>query len=51
MDNLAIAKILKEIAVYLEMDNVPFKPRAYEKVAEVIGDLSQEVSEIYKKKG
>jgi len=51
MVNQEIAKILKEIAIYLEMDNVPFKPRAYEKVAEVIADLDEQVSEIYKRGG
>lgn len=51
MDNQEIAKILGEIAVYLEMDNIPFKPRAYEKVAEVIKGLSEEAAEIYKKDG
>lgn len=51
MDNQEIAKILRAIAIYLEMDNVPFKPRAYEKVAEVIDGLSEEASEIYKKGG
>lgn len=49
--NQEISDILREIAVYLEMDNVPFKPRAYEKVAEVIAGLGGQVSEIYKKGG
>lgn len=51
MDNKEIADILKEIGIYLEMDNVPFKPRAYEKVAEVVASLSEPLSEIYKKGG
>ena len=51
MTNQEIAKILREIGIYLEMDNVPFKPRAYEKAAETIDALGEEVKEIYKKGG
>ncbi|MDP3999555.1 MAG: DNA polymerase/3'-5' exonuclease PolX [bacterium] len=51
MNNRQIAEILEEIGVYLEMDNVAFKPRAYEKAAEAIFGLSEEISEIYKKGG
>ncbi len=51
ISNRAIAEILYEIASYLEMQDVPFKPRAYEKVAGVIEGLEEEVSEIYKKGG
>ncbi len=51
ISNRAIAEILKEIAIYLEMQDVPFKPRAYEKVAEVIAGLEEEVAEIYKRGG
>ena len=49
--NAEISQILGEIAEYLEMDDVPFKPRAYQKVADVIGALDEEVVEIYKKGG
>ncbi len=49
--NADIAKILSEISIYLEMDDVPFKPRAYEKVAETVGSLDEEVSDIYEKGG
>ena len=35
--NHQIAKILNEIAAYLDVDNVAFKPRAYEKAAEARG--------------
>src|SRR3989344_2638015 len=51
MTNQEIAKILREIGIYLEMDNVAFKPRAYEKAAETIDALGEEVKEIYKKGG
>src|SRR3989344_4348186 len=49
--NSEIAKVLREIGEYLEMQDVPFKPRAYEKVVIVIGELAQEASEIYKNGG
>ncbi len=51
ISNQSIAEILKEIAEYLEMYDVPFKPRAYEKVAGVIAGLEEEVEEIYRKGG
>ncbi|TSC89754.1 MAG: DNA polymerase (family X) [Parcubacteria group bacterium Gr01-1014_3] len=51
MDNNSIAKILYEVGEYLEMQEVPFKPRAYEKVAQVIESLEEPVLEIYKKGG
>ena len=49
--NEDIAKVLGEIGEYLAMQDVPFKPRAYEKVAETIRSLSESVSEMYKKGG
>lgn len=49
--NSDIAHILSEIGEYLEMQDVPFKPRAYEKVAEAIGSFEEDVSEIYKEGG
>ncbi|MGC9046657.1 MAG: DNA polymerase/3'-5' exonuclease PolX [Minisyncoccia bacterium] len=51
MSNKEIAKILREISIYLEMDEVPFKPQAYEKAAFIIEDNDQELSEIYKEQG
>ncbi len=51
ISNQAIAEILKEIAMHLEMQEIPFKPRAYEKVADVIGGLEEEIAEIYKRGG
>ena len=33
MKNQEIANIFYQIAIYLEMDNIPFKPQAYEKAA------------------
>ena len=51
MTNQEIAKILSEIGIYLEMDGVAFKPRAYEKASEAIAVLNRQVSEIYEKGG
>lgn len=51
ISNQTIAKILSEIGEYLEMQSVPFKPRAYEKAALVISGLEEEVAEIYKSGG
>lgn len=49
ISNQEISKILYEIGEYLEMKNIPFKPRAYEKAAYSIENLEEEISEIYKK--
>ncbi len=49
--NQEIARILYEIGEYLDMQGVQFKPRAYEKVAETIESLQEEVADIYKKGG
>jgi DNA polymerase (family X) len=46
--NAAIAEILREIGEYLEMQKVPFKPRAYEKAAQAVDALEREVVEIYR---
>ena len=51
MTNSEIAKILYEISEYLEMEDIPFKPRAYEKAGIVIESLEENISEIYKKEG
>lgn len=51
MTNQEIAKILHEISEYLAMDDVPFKPRAYEKSALIIEGLEESIDEIYKKDG
>lgn len=49
--NADIAEVLSEIAEYLEMQDVPFKPRAYEKAAGEIVSLEESVAEIYGKGG
>jgi len=51
MTNQEIAEILREIGTYLAMDEVRFKPRAYEKAATAIGDLGRDIVDIYKEGG
>jgi len=51
MHNLEVAQIFREIALYLEMQGVQFKPRAYETVAYVLEALEEPVTEIYKRGG
>jgi DNA polymerase (family 10) len=51
MKNQEIAKIFYEIAYFLEMEDVKFKPYAYEKAALTLEGLEKDVEEIYKKEG
>jgi len=51
MRNSELAQIFREIALYLEMQGVQFKPRAYEKVAYALEALEEPVSEIYQRGG
>jgi DNA polymerase (family 10) len=49
--NQELAKIFYNIALYLEMDEVPFRPQAYEKAAVNLEILSEDVESLYKKGG
>lgn len=51
INNQKIAKILYEIGEYLEIQDVQFKPRAYERAAHSIEALEESVSDIYKRGG
>lgn len=51
MNNQDIARILYEISEYLAMQNVPFKPRAYERASEVISSMNEELSDLFKRGG
>ncbi len=51
MTNKDIARIFYEIAEYLEMDGVRFKPYAYQKAAITLENLSDDVADTYKKGG
>ena len=51
MTNQEIAKIFYEIAEYLEMEDVAFKPYAFQKAAITIETLEEDVRDIYRKGG
>lgn len=51
MVNQQIAKIFYSISEYLAMDEVPFKPQAYEKAGRVLEGMSDETEDIYKQGG
>lgn len=47
ISNHVIAEILHGISEYLAMQDIPFKPRAYEKAALVVESLEEQISTIY----
>lgn len=51
MINREIAKILYEMAAFYEMEEVEFKPRAYEKAALGVENLGRDVGELYHEGG
>src|SRR4030042_836347 len=51
MKNHEVARILKNISILLDMDSVPFKPRAYKKAALTIEALERDVEQIYREGG
>jgi len=51
MKNQELAKIFYEIADYLEMDRVAFKPYAYQRAAIALETLEEDVQDIYKRVG
>ena len=51
MKNQEIANIFYEIANFLEMEAMAFKPYAYRKVAITLETLEEDVEDIYKKGG
>jgi DNA polymerase (family 10) len=51
ISNQSIAEVLRQIGEYLAMQHVQFKPRAFEKAAETVGSLEEEVAETYAKGG
>ena len=48
MKNLEVAKLLNEIADYLEFADDTFRVRAYRKAALVIEGLSEDIEQIWK---
>ncbi len=51
MKNSEVARILKNISILLDMDDVPFKPRAYEKAALTVEALEEDVEQTYRNGG
>jgi DNA polymerase (family 10) len=51
MRNQEVAKIFTNLATYLYMEDVPFKPRSYERAATAVESLSQDIEELYKTEG
>ena len=51
MDNQQISKILYEISENLEMEDEPFRPRAYQRAARAIEAQDRDLNNIYKKGG
>jgi DNA polymerase (family 10) len=51
MKNKEIALIFNEIAEYLEMEGVPFKPYAYQKAALTLETLQDDVEDLYSRGG
>lgn len=51
MRNAELARCFRDIAAYLDMDDVPFKPRAYEKAAQAIESFDRPLTEVYRDGG
>ncbi len=51
MKNQELAKIFSNIALHLQMEDVPFKPQAYERAATALESLSTDVQDIFKQEG
>ncbi len=47
MTNAEIARVLNEIAAFLDMDGVPFKPRAYEKAAHAVEAADESLAGVF----
>lgn len=51
MKNQEVAQVLFEIGEFLELQEVPFKPQAYQQAAVAIDNLEEDIKEIYEKEG
>src|SRR5207249_3044179 len=51
MRNAELARVFRDIAAYLDMDDVPFKPRAYEKAAQAIESHDRPLEQVYRAGG
>ncbi|MFA5730144.1 MAG: DNA polymerase/3'-5' exonuclease PolX [Candidatus Paceibacterota bacterium] len=51
MKNQEVAQILFEIGEFLELQEIPFKPQAYQQAAIVIDNMEEDIFSLYKKEG
>src|SRR5437879_13287392 len=51
MRNVELARCFRDLAAYLEMEDVPFKPRAYEKAALAVESYDQPLEQVYRQGG
>lgn len=51
LSNADVAQALREMALFLEMDGVPFKPQAYERAADTVLGLVQPIADIHARGG
>lgn len=51
MTNREIANVLQEISIILALDDIAFKPRAYERAAQEIASQDKEIIQTYAKEG
>lgn len=49
--NTEIARLLENMAIYYDMDEVAFKPRAYERAAAAVASLDEQVADVYTRDG
>ena len=51
IDNEEIASALREMALFFEMDEIPYRPRAYEKAALTVASLDRPLHQILAEEG
>lgn len=51
MKNQEVAQILFEIGEFLELQEIPFKPAAYQQAAIAIDNMEGDIADLYKKEG
>ena len=51
MKNQEVAQLLFEIGEFLELQEIPFKPQAYQQAAIAIDNMEEDISDLYKKEG
>ncbi len=51
MKNQEVAQILFEIGEFLELQEIPFKPQAYQQAAIAIDNMEEDILDLYKKEG